>query len=157
MTKVKRLVDYMNIIVRKMNEKDRAEVIDMMNVFYSSDAVYTNGSIEIFENDFYACISHNPYLEGYVFVDEDNIAGYVMLAKSYSTEFGKQCIWIEDLYLTKESRGKGVGTKFFEFIENEYKDCIFRLEVEEENEVAVKLYKNRGFDVLPYMEMKKEN
>jgi ribosomal protein S18 acetylase RimI-like enzyme len=138
-----------------MNEKDRAEVIDMMNVFYSSDAVYTNGSVEIFENDFYACISHNPYLEGYVFVDEDNIAGYVMLAKSYSTEFGKQCIWIEDLYIKEQYRGQGIGTLFFEFIESIYNNVLFRLEVEDANIAALSLYKKCGFEVLPYKEMMK--
>jgi ribosomal protein S18 acetylase RimI-like enzyme len=42
-----------------------------------------------------------------------------------------------------------------EFITNKYPDCIFRLEVEEENERAVKLYEKFGFTVLPYMEMKK--
>ena len=41
----------MNKIIRKMCDSDKNEVIHMMNVFYSSDAVYTNGSIEIFEND----------------------------------------------------------------------------------------------------------
>jgi ribosomal protein S18 acetylase RimI-like enzyme len=33
---------------------------------------------------------------------------------------------------------------------------LFRLEVEEENEGAVHVYKKCGFDILPYMEMKRE-
>ena len=41
-----------------------------------------------------------------------------------------------------------------EFITRNYTDCIFRLEVEEENDRAVKLYEKFGFSVLPYMEMK---
>lgn len=32
---------------------------------------------------------------------------------------------------------------------------IFRLEVEVENERAVHIYRKNGFEVLPYMEMKK--
>ena len=41
------------------------------------------------------------------------------------------------------------------FITKKYTDCIFRLEVEEENKRAIKLYEKSGFSVLPYMEMKK--
>ncbi len=143
------------ITIRKMCNDDKKEIMSMMNVFYSSEAVYTNGSIDIFENDFHACISDNPYIEGYVFVDEERIAGYAMLAKSYSTEFGKQCIWIEDLYIKEEYRGKGIGTLFFKFIEDMYKDVLFRLEVEDENIPALSLYKKCGFEVLPYIQMKK--
>ena len=41
------------------------------------------------------------------------------------------------------------------FIMQKYEGCVFRLEVEEENGRAVKLYEKCGFTVLPYMEMKK--
>lgn len=44
----------MNYSIDKMTEKDKNAVIGMMRVFYSSDAVLTNGSEEIFENDFNA-------------------------------------------------------------------------------------------------------
>ena len=87
--------------------------------------------------------------------DSEIIQGYAMIAKSFSTEFGKSCIWIEDLYIKEEYRGCGIGEAFMQFITNKYTDCIFRLEVEEDNERAVKLYKKSGFTVLSYMEMKK--
>ena len=61
---------------------------------------------KFFENDFNHCIQNSPYLEGYVFEDKDYILGYGMIAKSFSTEFGKPCIWFEDLYLKQEFRGK---------------------------------------------------
>ena len=44
-----------------------------------------------------------------------------------------------------------------DFITEKYSGCIFRLEVEEENERAIKLYEKCGFSVLPYMEMKRED
>ena len=127
----------------------------MMRVFYSSAAVYTNGSDEIFKNDIENCLTDNPYLEGYVFESTGSVIGYAMAAKSFSTEFGKRCIWIEDLYIKEEYRGYGIGKTFLDFIEARYADAILRLEVEEENERAVKLYKGCGFTTLPYMEMKK--
>ncbi len=145
----------MNTTIRLMTEKDKADVLEMMRVFYASPAVHTNGSDEIFTDDIDACTGDNPYLEGYVIESEEGIAGYAMIAKSFSTEFGKMCIWIEDLYIKKAFRGTGLGKRLMEFILQSYDDCIFRLEAEEENERAVSLYKKCGFDVLPYLEMKK--
>lgn len=145
----------MNTTIRKMNVEDKHIVIEMMKVFYTSPAVLSNGSEKIFENDVENCINDSPYLEGYVFENFEEIQGYAMIAKSFSTEFGKPCIWIEDLYIKEEYRRMGIGSEFFEYIQEKYLNCIFRLEVEEENEKAIRVYKKCGFEVLPYMEMKK--
>lgn len=141
--------------IRIMTREDKAYVIEMMRVFYTSPAVLSNGSEEIFESDVENCVNENPYLEGYVFENSGEIQGYAMVAKSFSTEFGKPCIWIEDLYIKDEYRGLGLGSKFLDYIEKKYQGSILRLEAEEENERAVKVYKKCGFEVLPYMEMKK--
>lgn len=146
----------MKFIIRSMQCNDKIEVLSMMQEFYSSDLVFTNGSIQIFENDFDNCINNSPYLEGFVFEKENQILGYAMLAKSFSTEFGKQCIWLEDIYLKKEFRGMGITPQFFEFIEKTYANSILRLEVEKENTHAYHVYKKTGFNELPYLEMKKE-
>ena len=145
----------METIIRNMTNADKEAVKEMMRVFYASAAVYTNGSEEIFEADVENCINDSPYLEGYVFENAGETLGYAMLAKSFSTEFGKPCVWVEDIYIKEEYRSRGIGKAFFDFIEEKYKGAIFRLEVEEENEVALRLYKKCGFTVLPYMEMKK--
>ena len=143
------------ITIRKMIRDDKKTVIDMMRVFYASPAVLSNGSEEIFEADVENCVNDSPYLEGFVFEENGDIQGYGMIAKSFSTEFGKPCIWVEDLYIKPEYRGRGIGSRFFEYLEQAYTECIFRLEVEEENERAIHVYEKNGFAVLPYMEMKK--
>ena len=145
----------MNSTIRPIEARDKTEILNMMRVFYASPAVFSNGSDEIFSNDIDNCIHGNPYVEGYVIEESGNIQGYMMIAKSYSTEFGKPCIWIEDIYIKDAYRGLGLGRAFIEFITKKHTDCIFRLEVEQENERAVGLYKKCGFTVLPYMEMKK--
>ena len=145
----------MGTIIRPMIAEDKPLVLEMMRIFYASPAVLSNGSEEIFENDIDNCINDSPYLEGFIFEDEGNIQGYGMIAKSFSTEFGKPCIWIEDLYMKPEYRGCGIGSKFFVYLQQAYTDHIFRLEVEEENERAIHVYQKNGFEVLPYMEMKK--
>ena len=145
----------MSSTIRKMTGEDAACVLDMMREFYASPAVFTNGSDEIFRRDIENCVNDNPYVEGYIFEENSGIQGYAMVAKSYSTEFGKPCIWIEDLYLKESCRGLGIGKQFLDYMAERYTDCIFRLEVEEENKRAVRLYEKCGFTVLPYMEMKK--
>lgn len=145
----------MESTIRAMTACDKDSVLEMMRVFYTSPAVFSNGSDEIFLKDIENCINNSQYLEGYIIENSGNVQGYAMVAKSFSTEFGKPCIWIEDLYIKDEYRGAGLGRKFMDFITKKHTDCIFRLEVEAENEIAVELYEKCGFTVLPYMEMKK--
>ena len=142
--------------MRKMTPEDKPYVLEMMRKFYSSDAIMTNGSEEIFENDIEECISDSPYLEGFVFTDEEGaVRGYAMIAHSYSTEFGKRCVWIEDLYLENELRGKGLASGFFDYLKTQYPDSVNRLEAEAENERAIKTYSKNGFEEMPYVEMKR--
>ena len=99
-----------------------------------------------------------PFIEGFVFEDAGEILGYSMVAKSYTTEFGGLCVWIEDLYIKEEFRGKGIGGEFFDFIEKRYEDKAvrYKLEVEDENVRAVSMYKKTGYDELGYRIMSKE-
>lgn len=144
-------------MIKPMTSEHKGTVLEMMRVFYASPAVLSNGSDEIFNSDIDNCINDNPYLEGYVFEENGEILGYAMVAKSFSTEFGLPCIWIEDLYFKPEFRGKGLGGEFFAYLDEKYPGTIMRLEAEEENERAIHVYKKCGFDVLPYMELKKIN
>ena len=141
--------------IRAMKPEDKDIVMEMMRVFYASPAVLSNGSDEIFENDIENCVNDCPYLEGYIFEDQGEIQGYGMVAKSFSTEFGKPCMWIEDIYIQESYRGLGIGSQFLQYIEKKYPHAILRLEVELENERAVHTYEKNGFQELPYMEMKK--
>ena len=145
----------MTTTIREMTRQDKDCVFEMMGVFYASEAVFTNGSAEIFCSDIEACVGDNPFLEGYIIENGQEIQGYAMIAKSFSTEFGKPCIWIEDLYLKEAYRGMEIGKQFFDFITAKYEGCLFRLEVEAENHRAVRLYQKCGFTELPYLEMKK--
>ena len=141
--------------IRNMTAAHEAAVLDMMRDFYASPAVLSNGSEEIFRNDIAACVSDSPFLEGYVFMEGENLAGYAMVATTFNCEYGRICKWIEDLYICPEHRGKGTGGAFLDYVAAKYPQALLRLEVEEENEGAVALYKRHGFEVFPYMEMKR--
>ena len=143
--------------LRPMEAPDREEVIRMMREFYASEAVLSNGSEEIFNNDVDACVSDNPFASGYVFTREDgSICGYSMLAHSYSTEYGSPVIWIEDLFIEEEARGRGLGAALFDLVKEKYPDHLHRLEVEETNLRAIRTYTKKGFTTLRYSEMIRE-
>ena len=139
--------------IRKMIQEDRNIVIDMMRRFYNSPALITNGSEEIFANNVDNCLKNSPYLEGYVFVIDEKVIGYGMLAKSFSTEFGSECIWIEDIYIEEEYRSQGIGSNFLQFVKYSYADKVLRLEAESDNGKAIATYEKNGFKKLPYMEL----
>lgn len=148
--------------IRSMTEEDRMAVLEMMRIFYASEATFTNGSDEIFNNDITACVSDSPFAEGFVFVfpesvendrSQEKILGYAMLAHSFSTEFGKNCVWIEDIYFMEEARGCGLASQFFDLVEERYPDSVNRLEAEYENIHAMEVYRRKGFSELPYVEM----
>jgi ribosomal protein S18 acetylase RimI-like enzyme len=141
------------MIIVPMTAEHAPKVYEMMQTFYASDAVLTNGSDAIFRSDIQACIGDNPYLEGFVFRQNALVVGYAMIAKSFSTEFGRPCIWIEDIYLQPQVRGQGMAGTFFRYLEEAYPDAILRLEAEEENHHAIRAYRKAGFDVMPYLEM----
>lgn len=139
--------------IRKIRKEDREIIIDMMRKFYNSPALITNGSEEIFANNVDNCLSDSPYLEGYIFTVGDKVIGYGMLAKSFSTEFGRECIWIEDIYIEEEYRGHGIGSKFIQYVKDTYSDKVLRLEAESDNTKAIATYVKNGFQKLPYMEL----
>ena len=146
------------ITIKKMEQKDTNEVFEMMRDFYDSPAILHDVSEEVLRRDIDACTSDNPYMEGLVFRAHGGIAGYAMLAKSFSTEFGGICIWIGDLYMKPEYRGGGIGTQFFGYLEKTYQGqaVLLKLEVERGNTWAIEVYKKCGYRELPYMEMIKE-
>ncbi|MDO5340636.1 MAG: GNAT family N-acetyltransferase [Eubacteriales bacterium] len=148
-----------NVIIRSMKEEDSLEVLEMMKVFYASPALISDPSEDVMRRDIADCLGDNPYIECFVFEDNEGvIMGYSMVAHSYSTECGGNCVWVEDIYIKPDYRGKSIAGEFFDYLDKLYgREAVrFRLEVEEENERAVKAYKKAGFEKLGYVQMAKD-
>lgn len=141
------------ITFRKMTAADAPTVIDMMRTFYASPALITHGSEEIFRNNVRACLAEGPYASGWMLESDGEAAGYAMLAHSYSTEFGRECVWVEDLYLLPAFRGQGAGSAFLQMVRRAYPGAVIRLEVERGNDQALAVYRKNGMEELPYREM----
>ena len=118
-------------------------------------------ALETDENEIAAAadaLADTPYLEAFGFEENGVLAGYGMVAMSYSTEAGGRCAWIEDIYIEPAYRGKGFGTRFLAFVKERYEGQVarIRLEAEPENERAMAVYRKAGFEILGYTQLVKE-
>lgn len=146
------------MIIRKLRDTDFDQVLAMMLPFYASEALLIHPSEEVLRRTLRDALSENPYLEGYGFEVDGELAGYSLFAKSYSTEAGGPCIWIEDIYIRPEFRGQGFGTALLDFATRSYKGkaARIRLEAEPDNGKAIEVYKRAGFETLGYLQLVKE-
>ena len=67
-------------------------------------------------------------------------------------------LWIEELYVTPQFSGQGLGRATLKEIEIHYADhCVrLRLEVRADNENAIGLYRSEGYMELNYRQMVKD-
>ena len=144
--------------IRRLTAGDFEEILAMMKVFYASDALLIHPTEEVLRRTLTEAIGDGPYLTGYGFEENGVLAGYGMVTRSYSTEMGGICVWIEDLYIEPRFRGRGFGSSFLRFVEERYRHGAvrLRLEAEPENERAMAVYEKAGFEILEYTQLVKE-
>ena len=143
--------------IRKLKESEKTIVLSMMKVFYASDALLIHPEDAVLEKMLTDALADGPLLTGYGFEVEGVLAGYGMVTRSYSTERGGICVWIEDIYIKPEYRGQGIGAAFLQFVEAQNPGAVrLRLEAEPENEHAMHVYQKAGFRVLDYTQLVKE-
>ena len=144
-------------MIRRMNISDKDSFFNMSKEFYESGAALQNIPERNIIMTFDTVISGSPYADAYIISSDGKPAGYALLAITYSNEAGGIVAWIEEIYILSEYRVKGLGAKLIEFIEEEYKDKAvkLRLEVEESNKGAARLYERLGFKYLDYIQMHK--
>jgi len=145
----------LQIIFRDFIKTDKQVYLKMSNAFYSTDAVDHVVPKEFFEYTFGKCCDINPYVRGLMIECEGKIAGYIILSFTYSNEVGGMVLLIEEVYVNPDFRGKGIISKFFAFLDEEYSGKVkrFRLEVTESNRHAIEIYERFGYKKLEYVQM----
>ena len=76
------------MVIRKLQKTDFDTVLSMMLVFYASDALLVHPSQEVLRKTLTDALADTPYLEAFGFEENGVLAGYGMVAMSYSTEAG---------------------------------------------------------------------
>lgn len=113
-----------------------------------------------FQKTFQMCIDKIPFVKGLIIEWDGEKAGYALASVTYSNEAGGMCLWIEEVYILSAFRGQGIAKQLFAFIEREWipEHGIkrVRLEVTENNQAAIGLYKQIGFELLKYQQMVKD-
>lgn len=144
-------------MIRKMKPEDRDFFLSAADEFYHTDAVEKPLSMERLNANFDEVMRSDVYLEGLIFEYGNEKAGYCLLTKTFHTEAG-MTLWLEDIYILERFRGKGLGKELFAYLDENYAKHFgrFRLEVEDDNEAAVALYKKNGFRFLEYKQMIKD-
>lgn len=145
-------------MIRKITSNDKNIFMELTSEFYASEAVLHNIPRDYHEKAFKELITSDNYLSAYIFESDNKVCGYALLTKQYSHEAGGVVLWIDEIYIREEFRAKGLGRELFKYLEENKGDEItrFRLEVEEDNERAIKLYEKLGFEKLDYLQYIKD-
>ncbi|MCQ2471387.1 MAG: GNAT family N-acetyltransferase [Clostridia bacterium] len=145
-------------MIRKVTAEDKEIYLEMTEVFYNSDAVLHPVPLQNRLAMWDELMRSNRYGECFFYEENGEVKGYMLLAYTFSQEAGGSVCWIEELYVKEKYRNKGIGKQFFEFIKREIEPKCkrIRLEVEDYNIGAKRLYSSLGFEMLPYEQMIKE-
>ncbi len=136
----------MNHEILKTTLSDIPQLSQMMKDFYAIDLYpfdekVTNDNFQRFIND-------EKYGDCFKIVFEGEIAGYIILVKYFSFEFGGEILFLDELFVKPKFQGKSLGKKALEFVKdysNKNQFEVVLLEIENHNEKAKKLYEHYGF------------
>lgn len=142
----------MDFNVRKMNDCDRDEYFEMSREFYASGAAHAPIDDER-RTRFWEEILRGELVKGLLLECDGEIAGYALAACYASKEYGGRVLFLDELFLKENFRGRGLAREFFTAIEREEDIAAIRLEAVRENERAVRLYRSLGYEPLEYMQM----
>lgn len=127
---------------------DVETIVPMMQEFYAIDNYPIN--IEVSKALLQEFISSENLGQSWLILSDAEIVGYIILTFIFSFEYQGKIAFLDELYLTKKMRGKGLGTKALEFIQSESQKLSLKLiylEVEQHNEKAQKLYFASRFEL----------
>jgi ribosomal protein S18 acetylase RimI-like enzyme len=89
-----------------------------------------------------------PLARAWLIRQRDQTLGYVIITLGFSVEYGGRDGFIDDLYLIRAARGRGLGREVLEFAVTRAAELgigTLHLEVETDNEHATRLYRAAGF------------
>ena len=93
-------------------------------------------------------VRDSTYGKAWLIVCDEKYVGYVVLTVSFSFEYRGYDAFIDELYIAKEYRGRGIGRLAMEFVETAAAELgvnAIHLEVTRGNDPAIGLYRRAGY------------
>ncbi|MFO1036663.1 MAG: GNAT family N-acetyltransferase [Geminicoccaceae bacterium] len=90
-----------------------------------------------------------PLARGYLIEVEGRTVGYTVLGLGFGIEFGGRDVFVDDLYIVPEARGRGLGKAVMTLLETEARGLgakAMHLVVDPENAPARAVYSRAGFE-----------
>lgn len=138
----------MTTAIRKATSEDIPALVDMMREFYAEsdyplDGIWAAGS-------FRALLRDEAFGAAWIVCTDSEPAGYVVLTVRFSMEYGGLDAFVDDLFVRKEFRRRGLARALLKEL---FDECASRrvlavhVEVGRDNEAAKALY--GGFGLKP--------
>ncbi|MEO6134655.1 MAG: GNAT family N-acetyltransferase [Ginsengibacter sp.] len=132
----------MEIIIRKAEKEDCKSIMKLIREL----AVYEKAPDEVvvdFDHFVESGFGSNPVWWGFVAEVDKQVVGFALYYIRYSTWNGQR-MYLEDLLVTENMRGKGIGKLLFDQLQKEAKEKKFSAmvwQVLDWNEPAINFYK----------------
>jgi len=136
----------MEIEILQYLEEDESDVLEMMTLFNAIDGYDFDPRIG--KENLKEFTSNAALGVLYVIKLEKQNIGYIVLTFGFSFEYKGRDAFIDEFFIKKAYRNKGVGRKTLDFIAVQAKELnvnVIHLEVERHNQVAHNLYVSKGF------------
>ena len=126
---------------------DRELLLTMMHEFYaheelSFDEAKARQALE-------GILGNAAFGRVFLIYADETIAGYTVLTFGYSLEFHGRDAFVDELFLTEQFRGQGIGGRALEFLATFCRErgvAALHLEVERKNLSAQSAYRKFGFE-----------
>lgn len=133
------------------------QVLHYMIKLYDSDATSYPWTKDQFIETLALAAKKQPYIDLWVFKDNEEVVGYGLNSFMYSNEVGGMVVFIEEIMVDEKCQGRGIAQTYFAFLTDYYSEAKrFRLEVSKANKKAQALYERLGFNPISYLQLSKD-
>lgn len=134
-----------NLKIRETTEEDCSLILSLIKEIAEYEKM--SDQVVATEESLKESIFKNKRAETVVIELDEKAVGYALYFYNFSTFIGKSGLYLEDIFIKKEFRGKGIGKEVFKFLGKKAKEegCK-RMEWSclDWNEPSIKFYKSLG-------------
>lgn len=134
-----------NLKIRETTEEDCGLILSLIKEIAEYERM--SDQVVATEESLKESIFENNRAEVVVLELDEKAIGYALFFYNFSTFIGKSGLYLEDIFIKKEERGKGIGKEVFKFLVKKAKEegckrmewaCL------DWNEPSIKFYKSLG-------------